>query len=171
MRNLKELMAETVSRSTAVMTIMPWFLSTPPHPHPKAVNSMQFTTFTHLSKVPPHEYGGYKISFHRRNENSETTKTEARWLDWGGQEMGLEATFPPPCSAHDTNYFPFLFLRRTTTILPHWKVLHAEFDCFAGVEPVEGGWAPVGRKCNQKNRISCNHKCISLLIQKETMKA
>lgn len=40
---------------------------------------MQFTTFTHLSKVPPHEYGGCKISFRRRNENSETTKTEARW--------------------------------------------------------------------------------------------
>lgn len=84
MRNLKALMAETVSGSTVIMTIMPRFLSTPPHPHPKAVNSMQFTTFTHLSKVPPHEYGGYKISFHRRNENSETTKTEARWRDRGG---------------------------------------------------------------------------------------
>lgn len=63
------------------MTITPRFLFFF-FPQPKAVNSMQFTTFTHLSKVPPHEYGGYKISFRRRNENSETTKTEARWR-WG----------------------------------------------------------------------------------------
>lgn len=156
------------------MTILPRFLSTPPHPHPKAVNSMPFTTFTHLSKVPPHEYGGYKISFHRRNENSETTKTEVRCRDGGGQEMGLEATFPPSCSAYDTNYFPFLFLGRATTISPRCKVLHAEFDCFAGAESVERRGAPVGGKRNRKEKkssIPCNHKCTLLLIQKETMQA
>lgn len=81
-------MAETVSGSTAVMTITPRFLFFFFFPQPKAVNSMQFTTFTHLSKVPPHEYGGSKISFRRQNENSETTKTEARW---GGGETGLES--------------------------------------------------------------------------------
>lgn len=68
----------------------------------------------------------------------------------GGQEMGLEATFPPPCSAYDTNYFSFLFLRRATTIPPHWKVVHAEFDRFSGAESVERGGGPVGKKFNQE---------------------
>lgn len=36
--------------------------------------------------------------------------------------MGLEATFPALCSAYDTNYFPFLFLRRATTISHGWNV-------------------------------------------------
>lgn len=168
-------MAETVSGSTAVMTITPRFL--PPHPTLTQKQLIQ----CHL----PHSHTYLKcprmnmavIKSHSTDEMKTVRRQRQKWGGGteGGQEMGLEATFPPARSAYDTNYFSFLFLRRATTISPRWKVLHAEFDCFAGAISVDRGGDPVGgvstTKKNNKYPISCNHKCTLLLIQKERMQA
>lgn len=154
---------DSVRESSPIMTTKARFFFS------KAVNSMQFTTFTHLSKVP--RVNTVVIKSHSTDEMK--TVRRKRQNRGGGRKKKKRNRFgsyiSTLCSAHDTNYFSFSFLRCTATIFHWWTVFPCRLWLFHHATSTEGKSAT--RKHDRA--ISCchktfrNHKFISLLIQRK----
>lgn len=119
---------DRVRESSPIMTIKARFFFS------KAVNSMQFTTFTHLSKVP--RMNTVVIKSHSTDE-MKTVRRKRQDRGWGSKEkeIDLEATFP--LCAPLTIQITFHFHSRSVQQLSFTgeRFSHADFDCFIAPRP------------------------------------